>query len=77
VSKISSSLIRSLYAFSCLITDAEEFLKEIQREEAAKAAQLKLEIKEEQLRLLEEEKLKTKKKTTKKKKKKTKAKSST
>ena len=56
--------------------DAEEFLKEIQREEAAKAAQLKAEIKEEQLRLLEEEKLKAKKKTTKKKKKKTKAKSS-
>lgn len=59
-----------------IFIDAEEFLREIQREEAAKAAQLKAEIKEEQLRLLEEEKLKVKKKTTKKKKKKTKAKSS-
>ena len=36
--------------------DAEEFLKEIRREEEAKAAQAKLEIKEEQLRLLEEAK---------------------
>ena len=72
VTKICYDLSMSLTLAYVIFADAEEFLKEIQREEKAKAEQLKLEIKEEQLRLLEEEKLKTKKKTTKKKKKKTK-----
>ena len=52
-----------------VILDAEEFLREIQREEAIKAAQLKQEVKEEQQRILEEEKKKLKKKSTKKKRK--------
>ena len=60
-----------LFVFSFLyFIDAEEFLQEIRREEEAKAAQLKLEIKEEQLRILEESKKKTTKKSNKKKKKK-------
>ena len=51
-------------------TDAEEFLREIRIEEEAKAAQLKLEIKEEQLRLLAESNKKVKPKSNKKKKRK-------
>jgi Sec-independent protein translocase protein TatA len=63
----------------CIIhkfSDAGDFLREIQKEEEEKAAQLKLEIKEEQLRLAEEAKKSSKKKVSKKKKKKVKAKKS-
>lgn len=62
-------LLLTHYYLSIDILDAEEFLREIKREEAIKAAQLKQEIKEEQQRILEEEMKKSKKKSTKKKKK--------
>ena len=60
------------FRLNSLPLDAEEFLREIQREEAAKAAQLKQEIAEERLRLAKEEEEAKKKKSTKKKKKKSK-----